>query len=290
MVGNDRSGAVDNNLNLFKAVELTFTAFTTLTAGVAYSATLVVQSDDPVTSELLVPVTMNVLSSPYSVDISPDDGLSAAPGETVVYAVAITNTSVTLSDSFTVTLSAASWTTSVDMTQVGPLSPGMTATVHVSVTVPADVVLPAQDVLQVTATSHGDPNIFTTANLTTVAAGVFGVDLEPEVSTGSIRPTGVITYTLRLTNTGELTDTIDLSVMGASSVWVSLPQNSFVLGSGQAVDVFLVVTVPLGATADDYTVEVTAASAHDPAQADTVLVTTMVLPGNIYLPFVSRAP
>ncbi len=271
-------------------VGVTFTAFPTMTVGGVFTASLIVKSDDPVNSSIKVPVLMTVVAPVYGVAISPDESLTGLPGQTVVYAVTITNTSVNSSDSFTVSLSASAWTSTLDVTEVGPLAAGESATVHVNVTVPADVVLPDHDTVQVTATSQGDPGVSASTSLTTNAGGSFGVDLEPEASMGSGRPGDVITYTLRLTNTGITTDTIEVSVAGAGAAWVTLPQASFVLGAGQAVDVLVVVTITAGATPGDYPVTVTATSHTDPLQTDDVLITTTVIQSNIYLPLIWRAP
>jgi hypothetical protein len=275
-------------------VDVTFTVFPTMTGSV-YTATLIIKTDDPVNPKIVVPVTMNVVDLAYGVAISPDDSLTGVPGETVVYAVTITNMSNGPSDSFTVSLGAAAWTSVLDVSEVGPLATGESAVVHVSVTVPEDVVLPAHDIVQVTATSQGDPTLppaAATATLTTVAGGDFGVDLEPEVSAASGGAGDVITYTLRLTNTSTLADTIEVSVAGAGAAWTTLPQDTFVLAGGEAVDVLVVVTIPADAAVGDYPITVTAASMHDPAQTDDVAITTTVVVTqyNIYLPLISKAP
>ncbi len=271
-------------------VDVTFTAFPTMTVGSVFTASLAIETDDPMFPKINVPVTMTVVSPRYGLAISPDNSLTGAPGETVTYDVVITNESNGPPDSFSLSLSASQWMTVLDVEQVGPLAPGESATVHVSVTVPLDVVLPDHDTVQVTATSQGDPAVSATASLTTVAGGSFGVDLEPEASAGSGRAGDVITYTLRLTNTGMTTGTIDVSVAGAGAAWVTLPQDSFVLAGGEAVEVIVVVTIPADAAAGDYPVTVTATCVNDPLQTDEVLITTTVIQSYIYLPLIWRAP
>ena len=103
-----------------------------------------------------------------------------------------------------------------------------------------------------------------------------GSILSPK-STGSESPGKVITYTLRLTNTGTTTDTIDVSVAGAGAAWTTLLQDTFVLAGGEAVDVMVVVNIPANAIVGDYPITVTATSLHDPTQTDGVVITTTVL-------------
>ena len=146
-----------------------------------YHAFLKVKTDDPMFTKFNVPVTMTVVAPGYGVAISSDETKTGLPGETVVYDVVVTNASNGPPDSFNISLGTSTWTTSVDNAVVGPLAAGENAMVHVSVTVPPDVVLPDHDTVQVTATSVGDPTKLAVTTLTTNAGGVFGVDLEPQV-------------------------------------------------------------------------------------------------------------
>jgi len=272
----------------FFEVDVTFDSLT-YTVGV-YTATLKVMTNDPATPEVEVPVTMNVVEVVYGVSISPDDSLTGEPGETVVYEVIVTNESNGPTDSFDLALGASDWAAVLDATTAGPLAPGESATVHVSVTVPDDVVLPDDDVVQVTATSQGDPTKTASADLTTVAGGDFGVALNPETSSASGEAGGVITYTLRLTNTGATADTIEVSVEGTGAAWVTLPQSSFDLAGGAAVDVIVVVTIPEDAEAGDYPITVKATSMHDPSvwYEVEVIATVVVTEYLVYLPIVFK--
>jgi uncharacterized repeat protein (TIGR01451 family) len=94
-------------------------------------------------------------------------------GETVTYMVTVTNTGNS-ADNFSITVSGETWTTTVPAT-VGPLNSGESATVAVTVDIPAGAAVGDQDMATVTVTSQGDPTVFADVMLTTtvVARGVF---------------------------------------------------------------------------------------------------------------------
>jgi uncharacterized membrane protein len=95
----------------------------------------------------------------------------------------------------------------------------------------------------------------------------------PEPEQESI-PGSVVTYTLNLTNTGNITDTFDLEV---DSLWaVSLVVSTGPLGSGESLALTVVVTIPALAPANTSdTAVVTVISQGDPARwQDVSLVTT----------------
>jgi uncharacterized membrane protein len=131
-----------------------------------YNAQLMIVNDTPYVVAN-IPITMTVVTATYGVTISPDDSKTGYPGEVVVYEVVITNTSNGPTDSFTMTLGTSAWTTNLDTPVVGPLDPGESATVHVSVIVPLDAAPPDQDTVHVTVTSVGDPTKSAVAVLTT---------------------------------------------------------------------------------------------------------------------------
>jgi hypothetical protein len=85
-------------------VDVTFTAYPTMTVGDVYTASLLVKTSDSIHDEIVIPVTMNVVARAYSVDVSPDQVGSGEPEDVVTYNVTITNTSNFSTDSFNVTL------------------------------------------------------------------------------------------------------------------------------------------------------------------------------------------
>ena len=204
----------------------------------------------------------------------PTAARSGDPGTAVTYTLWLTNIG-SLTDTFTLTKSASAWT--VDMpTSVGPLDAGVGVEVPVVVHIPADVAGGARDVVTVTATSQGDPTKTGTSVLTTIANNIYGVVLEPPAAMQSGDPGTAVTYTLRLTNTGNTTDTFTLAT--SASAWtVDVPPSVGPLGAGVGVEVPVVVHIPGDATPDARdVVTVTATSQGDPTKSDASVLTTRV--------------
>jgi Kelch motif len=154
------------------AVDVTFTAFPTMTVGGVYTASLIVNSDDPFNPRIVVHVTMTVVAPVYSLEVSADQVGSGEPGEIVTYTVTITNTSVFPSDSFTATLGASAYDTGLGAGEdpwiiVGPLAPGESAAFVVTVHIPAEALDGDHDTVQITVASIGDPTKTVITNVTT---------------------------------------------------------------------------------------------------------------------------
>jgi hypothetical protein len=140
---------------------------------------------------------------------------------------------------------------------------------------------------------HDDPglvNPFIIPLHMCVAQPVYGVDLEPEASTGSGMPGDVITYTLRLTNTGNVADSFELAFSNVDPGWiVDLPVAGVDLMVGQGVDIFAIVTIPAEAGNGEYdSFILTATSMHDPID-DVEITTSVEIPMfDIYMPVIVR--
>jgi hypothetical protein len=148
-------------------VDVTFTAFPTLTVGSSYTATLNIKTGDPVNPKVSVPVTMNVVDPAYGLEVQADLVGSGKPGDTVTYVVTVTNTSNFSADSFTVALGSYVYTTTLSSNLVGPLAMGESATFEVTVVIPLDAADGDHDTVQCTIASVGDPTQFVIASMTT---------------------------------------------------------------------------------------------------------------------------
>ncbi len=104
-----------------------------------------------------------------------------------------------------------------------------------------------------------------------------GVLLEPAADTHAGDPGQALAYTLRLTNTGSLTDTFDVTNTG--NIWaVQLPTDVFTLAAGAGADLAVQVTVDPNAQAGDSDVaNITATSRAYSSQAATSVLTSWVL-------------
>lgn len=108
-----------------------------------------------------------------------------------------------------------------------------------------------------------------------VIAPVHGLDLSGDMI-GEGEPAATLTYTLSLTNTGNISDTFDLALNGAQ--WdTQLSTTSLALGPGLSSSFVVSVTIPAGTpggAAD--TVQLMATSAGDPSVSDSALITSSV--------------
>ncbi|HFD40742.1 MAG TPA: DUF11 domain-containing protein, partial [Anaerolineae bacterium] len=134
----------------------------------------------------------------------------ADPGQTVTYTLRLTNTG-TLSDAFDLSLDGHQWNTALSTSTLGLLAPGDSATFEVYVTVANNTPAGSWDQVIVTATPASDPRTpkaSASSILTTTANTVYGVELGAVVFTQTVQPGQVATFTLVVTNTGNIVDTI----------------------------------------------------------------------------------
>jgi uncharacterized membrane protein len=108
-----------------------------------------------------------VIAPVYGVALSGDQGDSGDVGTTVSYTIQITNTG-NVADTFDVEVSGEAWATAPDTSSV-TLGPGGSATVVVTVAVPAGATHGSSDVATVTASSQGNPAMTASSTLTTTA-------------------------------------------------------------------------------------------------------------------------
>jgi PKD repeat protein len=214
----------------------------------------------------------------YGVILSGDDALAGIPGETITYTLAVTNISSDWLDSFDITLLPDSFPVEVDIDLVGPLAPGASAEIHVTVDIP-DSALPGEvDGAEIKATSQGDSSQWASMVLTTTVSGTYGVQVSSDETEASGPAGSAVAYSFTLTNSGSLQDTLLLSSHDAGPDWVvQLAQDSFELAGGETAQSTLQVFIPEGAEAgdwDSFTLRVE--SSHDPAQQDEIMFTTTV--------------
>jgi hypothetical protein len=94
------------------------------------------------------------------------DGKAGAPGTTVAYTLTLTNTG-NVTDTYSVSVSGAVFTTTATPSSVGPLAANAATTFVVSVQIPANATGGTTDVATITARSQGDSSQSATATLTT---------------------------------------------------------------------------------------------------------------------------
>ncbi|MBN1148433.1 MAG: carboxypeptidase regulatory-like domain-containing protein [Anaerolineales bacterium] len=172
-----------------------------------YHALLELMSEDPLSGSLSIPLTMTVIALDYGVDLSADRSLHDIPSETVLYTLTLTNTSEGPLDSFTLSLGAHDWPTTLSQYTIGPLAQGESALFEAQVQIPETASGGDSEAVIVTAASQGDPSKTDSATLTTLA-DTPSADLQvyKSISAGSasqpIQAGETATYTLVVVNHG----------------------------------------------------------------------------------------
>jgi uncharacterized membrane protein len=189
-----------------------------------------------------------------------------------MYTLRITNTG-NCADTFAVAVSGDSWTTSAP-SSVGPLAAGASEDVQIVVQVPISAGGGSSDIVSITVTSQGDGSVSDSSTLTTSANAVYGVEVTPPTAAQSGDPGSTVTYTLRITNTGNCADMFAVAVSGDS--WTtSAPSSVGPLAAGASEDVQIVVQVPISAGGGSSDIVfITVTSQGDGSVSDSSTLTT----------------
>jgi len=164
-------------------------------------------------------VVTTTVSQVAAVDVSPDNGGSGDPGDTLVYAHTLTNNG-NADDTFDLTaVSANGWTTVVfvDTNANGQYDAGTDTVIAdtgvvlengtfdfwVAVTIPPGASNGASDVTTVTGTSQFDTNVNDIATDTTNVTSPDVAVVKSVSPTGSQPPGTTLTYTIQITNNGS---------------------------------------------------------------------------------------
>ena len=185
------------------------------------------------------------------VTVSPETSTEAGlPDASVVHSYAVKNTGNT-ADSFDLSLSGQSWTSTLSAAQVGPLGADETAMVTVTMTIPSSATGGQEDSVTLTATSASDPSTATEAKAVTQVTTVRAVSVTPAAASAAAAPGATAVYTFTVKNEGTVVDTYSLAVAGAA--WGSLLSETQVgpLDPGESASASVTVTVPVDALAGD---------------------------------------
>jgi hypothetical protein len=211
------------------------------------------------------------LGNTFALELAPDSQSGEGyRGQEAIYYLTITNTG-DVPDAYDVAVSSV-WTAAVSAPP--SLWFGESALLTVTVSIPPEANLYDADIATITITSQGDPTQWDTMLITTIVTPTYAVDLSPDSLELSGFHGEVITYTLTVSNQGDITDTVNLTYTG--STWEAmLPVTSLDLGIGESATVVIYVTIPEDAWPGDSDVLVlTATSVGNPFVTDSSTLTT----------------
>jgi uncharacterized membrane protein len=246
-----------------------------------YTSTLCINNNDTLNPLVTVPLAMTIEPT-YGVMAGPASSGKGLPGTTVTHTIWVTNTG-DITDIFTVSASGT-WTTTFAPPTMN-LGVGEAGEVTVWVDVPDTAVFGNLDTAVITATSQADSSATDSTSATTIAGAPNFVELySPDPDKAG--PVGtVITYSVWITNTGNLTDTYDLTATGIWTATTDLSQ--ITLAPNVSTMFHVMVTIPTTATVG--MTDTTSVMASGNSSVSISLTTTAQQSGyTIYLPFVSR--
>ncbi len=222
------------------------------------------------------------------VTVTGDGAVSADPGMMATHVVTITNTG-NGQDMYALTLSGNVWTSTLS-TEMVTVNAGESVLVDVYVDVPAGALEGEMDQVTVNAESQVNAQVADSDVLDTVANQVAGVSLSPD--NDAVAEEGRYQlYQHTVENTGNGSDTFDITVSSDLGWTVQALPASITLNAGETRTVLIRVDVPLGSVGQTNTTTVTATSMYDNGVSDTAVDTTtsvLVAPYHLNLPLIIK--
>jgi carboxypeptidase T len=231
--------------------------------------------------------TLTTTSLRRGPDAAPLDGFDSAsidPGSMVTYTIVVTNIG-DVADTYSITVQAE-WETQAPTSTIS-LNPGESTTVDVIVKAPADAKAGASDTATITFSSAKPATYPASVELVTIVNTIYGLTTQVDTLVQSGRPGQIVTYTLQVFNTGNITDTFDITVTNTWGVEFSAPVGPLAVGESAVVEI--VITIPLEAVngAEDVA-EVTITSQGDASQMNLISLTTKTVWYSTFLPLTAK--
>lgn len=190
-------------------------------------------------------VFLTIAAPPHTLSVDALPFLLAAPGVTLNRFLTIHNLG-DAADSYTLTVSGRpTWSVTLPAS-VGPVAAGDLANVPLSVTPPVTVTEHEKYTFTVTVASMNDPIQAITVPVTAIAQVVHAVTATSITNSITSAPGRAVTVTLRMENSGNVTETVELtySTTTEQADWlVSLPM-TLTLGPDMAVVQEVVLSIP----------------------------------------------
>ncbi|MCX7680891.1 MAG: hypothetical protein N2508_02805, partial [Anaerolineae bacterium] len=159
----------------------------------------------------------------YGVILTPTHSTrSGIPGSSVLHTLRVANAGTT-TDTFAVSSTEGDFLLAFPR-QIGPLPAGGDATLGVLAEIPAGAPAGSVDTADIIVTSLGDRRRSASASLSTIVNRAYGLAVDVATPTRSGDPGSTVTYTIRVTNTGNTADVFNISV--AHNLWDTVPTPS----------------------------------------------------------------
>jgi serine protease AprX len=177
---------------------------------------------------------LDIEAALYGVAVSDALSQSGQPGSVVTHTLHLTNTGIT-TDSFTIDLGPAQWPMTIAFTSTAVLAANESVPVTITALIPADALAYTYDTVVVTVTSQTKAQRSAATLITTSAEAVRGAQLLPSLTEQTAVPGRWVTYTLRLTNTGNVTQTYALGLISTRPALVEPTSTTLLARQGQDV-------------------------------------------------------
>jgi N-acetylneuraminic acid mutarotase len=169
-----------------------------------------------------------------------------APGTTLTYYGRVIN-QTTITNSFTLSLSGATWPTTLVPTQTDPISPTYSMPFTISVTIPPCLVIGDSSLATLLASSTlPSPGAYTATVQISSTVNTSGAAFTPDNQTQAGAPATTATYTSTLTNQSGSTTRYLLTPSGNSWTTTIMPTD-VTLTNGASIPVVVSVEIPGGA-------------------------------------------
>ena len=178
------------------------------------------------------------------VSISPENQKGPPKGK-LEYTITIVNKG-NIEDNYSLTVSDnENWGPTISPTSL-TIPSNDSRTAKLNVTIPEDAENGTKDNVTVTATSHGDNTVKDNASCTAQAFIVRGVGVSIDPSHSSDVPGATLSYTVTVTNTGNVADSYDLTISDdAVPSWnPTVSRTSLTIAAGGSDTATLSVTIP----------------------------------------------
>ena len=252
-----------------------------------------VKSDD-VPTVFGKPVTTTII--PYDIEIEKSAPSAVAPGKTIPYTLTVTNPhpsaplhNILISDTIPTDTVFITGTLPNTLTQdmilwnKDKLDPGQTWSVTLTVSIP--VTQTSGIIYNYDYGVQSDEVPFKSGKEIKTPVHMPGLMLSPGVEANLSRGSE-ITYTHTLTNTGNFTDTFEISI-DSSQGWVSSPPIApITLSSGQSSSFLISITVPQDASIGDIEITTITAQSQADSSVSKDIIDTTKIQAIVYFPLI----